>query len=109
MKPNTQDVLQIMEMKAQAAVLYEEIDRRITEIKAQYGVGRFDFDLEEFLDEYDGNAYDERIMDNGRYLKLEIKDNAQALQNGEAVFTSVSFKPVSFSTSSLKRCPESLK
>lgn len=111
-KPDIKEVLELVEMKKEAARLYTEVDNRIDMILSEFGAGRFDYDLEQFIDEHSADGdfeYDETIMKDGRYLKLEIVDNAQQLRNGVTVFSSVSFKPVSFKAQSLKRCPDSLK
>lgn len=111
-KPNLIDVLDLMEQKREAIAMLDEVDKQVAAIAAQHGFGRFDYDLEEFLDEVNremGYKFDESLLDNGRYLKLELTDNVQALENGEIVWKSVAVKPVSFSTQSLKRCPTSLK
>lgn len=116
-KPEIKEVLAIKHLKEQAKALYEEIDSRVDDIKSEFGAGRFDYDLEKFIDEYSDNPDMELTVmgvvedskNNGRYLKLEIVDNVRKLQDGETVFSNVSFKPVSFQVRGLKRCPDSLK
>ncbi len=44
-----------------------------------------------------------------RYLKFEITDNIESFENGEKVWKSVAFKPVSYEIRKLKNCPKSLK
>jgi len=111
-KPNVKDVLNLLAMKEEAAALYEAMDAMVSSLYGEFGAGRFDFDLEKFIDEHSTDHdfdYDDGIMQNGRYLKLEIVDNLAKMQAGENVWKNVNFKAVSFSARSLKRCPESLK
>lgn len=111
-KPNVNEVLDIVRMKYEATALYDEIDRRVAEMMAEFGAGRFDYDLDGFLDKWNTDnesPFDELIEKGGRYLKFEIEDNVQKLQGGGTVWKSAAFKPVSFSSRSLKHCPESLK
>ena len=116
-KPDIKEVLEINGMKEQAKALYNEIDARIEAIKEKYGSGRFDYDLEQFVDEYSEHpnmeltvyGVVEDMKENGRYLKLEITDNVEKLTAGESIFSNVSFKPIVWATRGLKRCPESLK
>jgi len=96
-KPNVRDVLKILEMKDVATKLYEEIDQRVQSLCEEFGADRFDYDL---------NVADD---DNKRYLKFEITDNIQKLKDGDDVWKSVPFKPVTFTVSKLKNCPKSLK
>lgn len=110
-KPNVFDVIKLMKKKEDAVAALNEVDEQIAAIAALHGFGRIDYDLEEFLGgipESFRKEYGE-VLDNGRYLKLEITDNVQALKDGEIVWKSVAVKPISFSTQSLKRCPASLK
>ena len=93
-KPELKDVFEILEMKEQAAKLYEKIDARLLEIKNEFGEGRFDFELGE-VDKL--------------YLKFEIIDNVRLLAEGETVWKSTGIKPVSFSSGYLKNKPKSLK
>lgn len=111
-KPDIKDVLEIVRLKEEAAARYEAIGQMIAKFAAEFAPGRFDYDLEEFLDEYNpdnGHPYDEALVANGRYLKLEITDNIKALQDGGTVWKSTAFEPLSFKTQFLKRCPDSLK
>lgn len=108
MKPEINEVLEIMAMKKQAQELYDEIDNQIAQIKDEFGAGRFDYDLDE-LQDGDLSDFADKLWSKGQYFKLEITDNAEKLQAGDTVFKSTFIKPVSFSSRSLKRCPESLK
>lgn len=98
MKPELQKVLEIVAMKKEATALYDEIDKRILEIKEVFGSGRFDYDLT-------GLPEGEETP----YLKVEITDNIKELLEQGIVWKSTGFKPVSFSSRGLKRCPASLK
>lgn len=107
-KPRLAEVLDILRMKAEATALYDEIDRRTSEMMVDFGPGRFDYDL----NQADGDNYHpfvDELLPNGCYLKFELEDNVQKLKDGGAVWKSVGFKPVSFSSGSLKKCPDSLK
>lgn len=99
-KPDLNKVLEIMSMKDEANRLYDEIDELISEIKNEYGTGRFDYELPddspEALNEY-------------KYLKFEITDNIEKMLSDGVLFKSTSIKPVSFVTQGLKKCPDSLK
>jgi len=111
-KPNLVQVLDILRMKDEATALYKQIDARIVEMLSEFGAGRFDYDLEELLDEWNpdnGYPFDKSLMDDGRYLKFVLEDNIQKLKDGEAVWRSVATKPVTFSSMNLKRVPDSLK
>ncbi|MCP5016891.1 MAG: hypothetical protein GY938_16725 [Ketobacter sp.] len=101
--------LKLMGLKRQAEEIYNEIDNIVAELIEKNGFGRMDFDLEKFLDGQINNEYDETLMENGRYLKLELTDNIAALSEGLTVWKSTPFKPVSFELRPLKRCPASLK
>lgn len=115
--PDIKEVIEINSLKEQAKALYTEVDKRIEAIKNEHGAGRFDYDLEQFVDENSDNQEMELVVSgvvddmkaNGRYLKLEITDNVKKLEAGESVFSSTSFKPIVWATRGLKRCPESLK
>ena len=107
-KPNVSDILEIVQMKAEATALYEKIDKRTAEIMTEFGAGRFDYDLNQAAKNNYHPVVDE-LLEKGQYLKFQLEDNIKKLQSGGAVWKSVGFKPVSFSSSSLKRCPESLK
>jgi len=96
-KPDVNEVLEIKRMKIEAVALYVEIDNRIQAICDKYGAQRYDYDL--------GEADDE----GKRYLKFEVTDNIRKMQDGEDVWKSVPFKPVSFSIGMLKNCPRALK
>lgn len=109
-KPNLVDVLDVVRMKAEATALYDEIDRRIAGMMAEYGAGRYDYDVVDYIES--SSLPGEFVLDlveSGRYLKFELEDNVGKLASGEAVWKSVGLKPVSFSSGSLKRCPDSLK
>lgn len=106
-KPRLVDVLEMLKMKATAAALYDEIDRRAAEMLAEFGEGRFDYDLEQGRKE-SYHPFVDDMLTNGRYLKFELEDNVRKLKDGEPVWKSVGMKRVSFSSMSLKRCPESL-
>lgn len=103
-KPDIETVLRIIRMKREAQELYEEVDKEIAKIKENYGSARFDYDLEELP----ADMVDDMKAD-GRWLKFEIVDNLAEMNAGESVWTSATFKPLTFSSKSLKRCPESLK
>ena len=110
MKPDLSEVLRVIQRKEEIAKLYEENDAAIAKMLEEYGEGRFDYDLNKIGglgSDVQQIAIDS--VDNGyRYLKFELTDNIQALKAGK-IFKSTSFSPVSFSSRSLKRCPESLK
>jgi len=108
-KPDIVDVLAIMQMKAEARALYEEIDRRVSEIAEEYGEGRFDYELPDDL-RVDGSqvAFVDQLHEDGGFIKFEIVDNVAALQSGKVLYTSAAFKPLAFSARSLKRRPKSL-
>lgn len=110
-KPDIDKVLEIVRKKKEAIALYEEIDAAIKEIKAEFGACRFDYDLEQALDEQstEDPQYDESLLKDGRYLKFEIVDNVAKMANGESAFAKAYVKPIVYEARSLKRCPESLK
>lgn len=111
-KPDVKNVLELIRLKNEATSLYNKIDTIVQEMTDEFGAKRFYYDLEEFLDEYNpdnGYYFDESLMKDGRYLKLEITNNIQAMKEGKEIWKSVSLKPLSFKTQSLKRCPDSLK
>jgi hypothetical protein len=109
-KPDIENVLRIVRMKQEAVELYEEIEKEVSKIKSEFGAVRFDYDLEEFLDEM-GGEYEavETLTQNGRYLKFEITDNAAKIAEGQSVFAKAYVKPLVWESRSLKRCPDSLK
>lgn len=112
MKPKLVDVLEIVAMKQQASELYDEIDKRINAMFVESGSGRFDYDLSTSNNfDTEGHVIGtlNELKESGGYLKFEITDNVEALTNGATVFKSVSMKPISFSSRSLKRCPKSLE
>ncbi len=111
-KPNIKEVLEIARMKKAATSLYDEIDRRVAAMAEQFGSGRFDYDLVEFLNELseeDDFDFGERFLESGRYYKLEITDNVKMLQSGKSVGKSSRVTPGARRTQPLKRCPASLK
>lgn len=110
MKPGINAVLRIMQMKAEVAKLYAEIDQRVQALHREFGEGRFDYDIHNSGDiEGDVLQFAGDLCSNGDYIKFQIIDNIAALQEGKAVFKSTSISPVSFVSGSLKRCPQSLK
>jgi len=113
MKPELIEVLEIVMMKDEATKLYDEIDRRIAVIKKECGAGRYDYDLSILYSDTGNEAesveFGIRLREDAQYLKLEIVDNVAKMAKGESVWKSTPFKPVSFSSASLKRCPDSLK
>lgn len=109
MKPDMIDVLTVMMMKAEVARLYEEIDKRVLAMKEEFGAGRFDYEIGLIEEESDIAEFAHELKDKGEYFKFEIEDNLTKLQSGESIFKSVSMKPLSFSSRTLKHCPESLK
>lgn len=96
-KPELSRVLQIIELKEQAAKLYDEAEKLTAELMREYGAGRFDYDVTEVEGQ------------DTPFLKVEIIDNVEALKNAGQVWKSVPFKQVSFSSSGLKRKPKSLE
>jgi len=94
-KPDLQNVLKVLAMKEEASKLYDEIDKIVSEMKTEFGAGRFDYDLD--------------TKEDASYLKFEIIDNVQVLQESGTAWKTVGFKPVTFSSGYLKRKPASLK
>ena len=109
MKPKFIDVLTIIFMKKQVTELYEEIDKRVSDIHNEFGEGRYDYEIGSIDVEGELAEFAEEMKEKGNYFKFEIENNITSLMSGESVFKSVSVKPVSFSSRSLKRKPESLK
>ena len=95
-RPPLNDVLVLQNDKVAVKELLKIIDEKIAQMLANYGAGRFDYDLGE-------------NVEGERYLKFEITDNIESFENGEKVWKSVAFKPVSYEIRKLKNCPKSLK
>lgn len=96
-KPQLKTVQAIIEKKEQAIALLNEVEALTSELEQKYGEVRFDYDLGEENDK------------GQRYLKFEIVDNIEKLNRGEQVFQQTVFKRTTFTSSMLKRLPESLK
>ena len=110
MNPEITRVLEIIMLKNEVKELYEEIDRKIAEVKEKHGEGRFDYDLaplDGFIEGHVLKTYED-LREKGQYLKFEIVDNIGRLEEG-TFFKNVAVKPVSFSSRSLKNKPKSLK
>lgn len=107
-KPKIETVLQIKELKERIDEMYNEIDLLLGQIVDEHSAGRYDYDL---LTEVPVELKDssDDLTKNGRYLKLEITDNARELTMGRKVWKSSPVSPLSFKVQSLKRCPTSLK
>ena len=105
-KPDISEVLELMRMKKTAGDLYDEFDKRVAALAAEFGEGRFDYDL---------NTVEvpamQAVVDvkDGRFLKFELFDNVAKLAAGEDVWKSVAFKPQTYATRQLKGKPVSLK
>lgn len=87
-KPDIKEVLEINRMKEQAKALYDEIDARVADIKAEYGADRFDYDLEEFVDENSDNP-DMELMVLGVVDEMkanEIRQDAISATRGQLRF-----------------------
>jgi hypothetical protein len=114
-KPDIEQVIELARMKEEAKALYDEIDSMTLRLMEQFGPGRFDYDLEEAfaraatIRPVEVGTFEESLIANGRYLKLEITDNIEAMKAGEVVWKSVAFKAADAKTQSLKRRPDSLK
>ena len=104
-KPDVNDVLALMAMKKKAGDLYDEIDKRVAALAAEFGEGRFDYDLADVP----GLPGFITPVEDGRYLKFELFDNVAKLAAGEEVWKSVAFKPQTYATRQLKGKPVSLK
>ena len=99
MKPELIEVLEIVMMKEEAKALYDEVDKRIATIKRECGAGRYDYDLNDLSGgDIDPLMFGKELQKEARYLKLEIVDNVAKLAEGESVWKSVGFKPISFSS-----------
>lgn len=108
-KPDLETVLGIIQVRQMASEFYALVDEAVANIVAEHGPGRYDYDLHDFVDTDQFNETLQGLLEKGRYLKVEVTDNREALANGETVWKSVAFTPISFSERSLKTCPDSLK
>lgn len=113
-KPPIMEAIELLVLKYQVSRLYAEIDDKVADLRDRFGANRFDYDLNELpdplptTDEFTTEVV-QNMLGKGLYFKLEIVDNLSKLITGEQVSKSVGFTPVTFSSSSLKRKPESLK
>ena len=109
MKPNISEVLRIFQMKKELDEMYEHLDNLVSDISLGYSTARYDYDLISAVVDADVADFAEELLQDGNFLKFEIVDNVERLQNGETVWKSVPFKPLSFEVRSLKTKPASLK
>lgn len=109
MKPDINAVLEVVAMKDRISDLYDAIDDIVSGFMKEFGEGRYDYDLSN-IDEVDSGLsyFVNELKKTGNYLKFEITDNIKKLNGGETIYKTTSFKPVSFSSGSLKNRPKSL-
>lgn len=109
-QPSITKILEIAMLKDQIAKLYTELDQKLVDLKDEFGTGRFDYDLENLpMLEISKHFFAHQLKHDGQYFKFEITDNVLQLIEGKTVFQTTAIKPLSFSSMSLKRCPDALK